>query len=153
MPVAWRSARVENGLSAVKRSDMAAVELTFQVTPQLLQPDRRSLPQMSRRENAMVCGWIEVLFTADNLFESPPASLRAKRLGADDNSALLAWREDRRLVLPLDARPGTFQTVVGVNLHKDARLGKHQVWTRIVHQRDDTRTPWLPGGEVLLTAD
>lgn len=156
LKVGWNSARREKGVPAVKRSDAASLNVVFRPSRLMLHP-----LSTSRREASFTAGWIQVLLASEGKVTDPPPGQGAVRSDSPAAPPLIAWREERRLVLPLaDAVSGAaanavpprpYQATISVNMDKDARLGRQQLWTRIVRERDDTVTPWRPAGLVALT--
>jgi hypothetical protein len=144
-PVVWRAARRTNDVPRLKRSDMAACEVVFQA------PRNRTPLARSAGENTVHCGWIELLVAKEGMMQNPSPSQRSESKKSAGASPLVVWRVSRRLILPSAAQDGVYRATIPVTLEKDARLGVHSVWMRIVRDRNDARTLWQRAGKIELT--
>jgi hypothetical protein len=145
LSLAWRAARLKNDVPQLKRSDMAACDV-------VLRAPRNWAPLVeSKKENTAHYGWIELLVAQEGGLKNPSPLQQSESKKSAGASPLVVWRVSRRLILPRAAKEGTYRATIPVTLEKDARLGKHTVWVRIVRERSDARTTWERAGTIELT--
>ncbi len=132
------------GVPALKRSDMAALDLEF---ARPAWPALRTVPS----EGAAYIGWVQVLTAKMGKFGSAPPSRPIEQFESLENlpfvhttsPQITAWTQNRRLVVPIGSKPGTrLRASYALVTESDAIDGLFQVWARLVRDKNDTRTPW-----------
>ena len=137
-------------------ASMAAFEVEFRA-PQWVQrgvqSDRlksRALPE----QGDFRAGQIEVLMAPADTFGpgNPKPTQRATDPDDFGGDRVLITRQKRALVFPAQARAGAlYRARVPLLLDAKSVVGTYQVWTRLVVNAADTRTPWTRSDTVFLT--
>jgi hypothetical protein len=156
---AARVAQVDGDLPVLKRSDNAGFEVDFTLArAQPLTAAEAGGPTVDRRQHpgAVQVGYIEVFMAAAGRIKNLQPAKGDIRENVGGVPPLIAWRQRRRLVvpslLPLHANGYTtrLRAAVPLLMEPDARLGRTNVWVRIVTSEHDSTRPWQRIGDVIL---
>jgi hypothetical protein len=155
-PLAQASFRGEpgaRGVAVVKRSELAAFDVVFRLsdTTPLTTLDTGGVT-VAPKEQAAHVGYIEVLMAREGLVKRPSPTQPAIRKPVPGVPPVVAWRQQRRLIVPLGSTKGQLlRAGVPLQMHSEAQIGLHDVWVRIVRHSKDTRMPWQKIASVQLT--
>ncbi|HEX8238047.1 MAG TPA: DUF2723 domain-containing protein [Abditibacteriaceae bacterium] len=140
----------QRGIVALKRENMAAFEVDFRL-PWASPLDTKSAgtATVDKTISAPLAhvGYIQVLMSpADtqspgHLISPSPAQDNVRKTGS--GPSLVAWKQTRRLIVPLGARLSTrWQAVVPLQMETEAPPARYDVWLRLVRSSQDRSTPW-----------
>jgi len=130
--------------------ELAAFEIDFTLPP--FAAEQGNYLKLDAPNRAAHAGWIEVLIARRGVLKQPPPDQPDLRIVRPILDSVSAWRQTRRLVVPIGAKAGTpLRTVLPLQPEVDSPTGDCEVWVRLIADKTDRTTPWHPAAPVILT--